>query len=67
MKALSEMDRVKQVEAIHSYNSMKTNLMEYLSKFAQNGKVVRPEDIKEFFEGMEANKKRKVEVPKFCR
>ena len=32
------------------YNSMKENLMEYLAKFAQNGKVVREEDIKEFFE-----------------
>ncbi len=32
------------------YNSMKENLMEYLAKFAQNGKVVREEDIKQFFE-----------------
>ncbi len=39
-----------QVEAISMYNSMKENLMEYLAKFAQNGKVVREEDIKQFFE-----------------
>jgi E3 ubiquitin-protein ligase UBR7 len=38
------------VEAISMYNSMKENLMEYLAKFAQNGKVVREEDIKQFFE-----------------
>ena len=50
MQALSGLDRVKQVEAIHSYNNMKDNLMEYLSKFANNKKVVREEDIKEFFE-----------------
>ena len=67
MKALSEMDRVKQVEAIDGYNSMKSNLMEYLKKFAENGKVVREEDIQEFFKQMSANKRQKTEMPKFCR
>ena len=50
MEALSQLDRVKQVEAIHSYNNMKENLMEYLTKFADNKKVVREDDIKTFFE-----------------
>ena len=50
MEALSQLDRVKQVEAIHSYNNMKENLMEYLAKFADNKKVVREDDIKTFFE-----------------
>ena len=59
MEALSKMERVKQVEAIHSYNNMKENLMEYLSKFANNKKVVREEDIREFFEGIKSNKKMK--------
>ena len=48
-----------QVEAIHSYNTMKDNLMEYLAKFASSKKVVREEDIKEFFDGMKKNKKMK--------
>ena len=48
-----------QVEAIHSYNTMKDNLMEYLAKFANSKKVVREEDIKEFFDGMKKNKKMK--------
>ena len=39
MKALSEMERTQQVEAISSYNSMKSDLMEYLKTFAQEGKV----------------------------
>ena len=39
MKALSEMERTQQVEAIQSYNSMKSDLMEYLKTFAQEGKV----------------------------
>ena len=39
MKALSEMERTQQVEAIHSYNSMKSDLMEYLKTFAEEGKV----------------------------
>jgi len=57
MEALSQMDRVKQVEAIHSYNNMKQNLMEYLAKFADSKKVVREDDIRTFFEGMKGNKK----------
>ena len=67
MEALSSMDRVKQVEAIQSYNSMKSNLMEYLQKFAQNGKVVRKEDIQEFFEQMKSNKRPRIEIPENCR
>jgi len=59
MEALSQMDRVRQVEAIQSYNDMKENLMEYLAKFANNKKVVREDDIKTFFEEMKGNKKRK--------
>merc|ERR1719445_762316 len=69
MEALSQMDRVKQVEAIHSYNNMKMNLMEYLSKFADNKKVVREEDIREFFQGMTSNKKRRYDgaPPSSCK
>ena len=40
MKALSEMERTQQVEAIHSYNSMKSDLMGYLKTFAEEGKVL---------------------------
>ena len=58
MEALGQMDRVKQVEAIAGYNNMKQNLMEYLSKFVNNKKVVREEDIKDFFDGMK-NKRRR--------
>ena len=67
MKALSEMDRTKQIEAIHGYNSMKSSLMEYLKKFAENGKVVRQEDIQEFFQQMAGNKRRKVSIPDNCK
>ena len=66
MEELSKMDRVKQVEAIHGYNSMKSNLMEYLKKFAENGKVVRQEDIQEFFEQMKSNKRPRTVIPENC-
>lgn len=61
MKALSEMDRVKQAEAVASYNSMKSGLMDYLKKFAESKKVVRQEDIQEFFSQMKANKRPRLE------
>ncbi|XP_034942909.1 putative E3 ubiquitin-protein ligase UBR7 [Chelonus insularis] len=67
MKALASLNHVQQVNAIEEYNNMKERLKEYLQKFAENKKVVREEDIKEFFSGMESNKKSKVIVPTFCR
>ena len=69
MKALSEMDRVKQVEAIQSYNTMKSGLMDYLKTFADEGKVVKQEDIAKFFEAMRnsSSSTNRVEMPKFCR
>ncbi|XP_067010183.2 putative E3 ubiquitin-protein ligase UBR7 [Anabrus simplex] len=66
MRALSSLDRIQQVEAIEEYNNMKSQLKEYLQKFVESKKVVREEDIREFFSGMEARKKRRVDMPYFC-
>lgn len=67
MKALSSLERTKQVEAITEYNTMKEHLKTYLQKFAENKKIVREEDIREFFSTMSARKKQKVDIPYFCR
>ncbi|CAG9822631.1 unnamed protein product [Phaedon cochleariae] len=64
---MQSMNRVQLVDCIAGYNDLKERLGEYLKKFAENKKIVREEDIKEFFEGMEARKKQRVEVPNFCR
>lgn len=63
---MNSMNRVQLVEAIVGYNELKENLAEYLKKFAENKKVVRVEDIKEFFEGMKARKKSRLEMPYHC-
>ncbi|EFN87245.1 putative E3 ubiquitin-protein ligase UBR7 isoform X2 [Harpegnathos saltator] len=67
MKALASLEHVQQLTAIEEYNNMKERLMQYLQKFAQNKKVVREEDIKEFFSGMESRKRPRVVVPTYCR
>ncbi|XP_043287185.1 putative E3 ubiquitin-protein ligase UBR7 [Venturia canescens] len=67
MRALASLDHVQQIDAIQEYNNMKENLKQYLQKFVENKKVVREEDIKEFFSGMESRKRSKVVVPTFCR
>ncbi|XP_037077298.1 putative E3 ubiquitin-protein ligase UBR7 [Pollicipes pollicipes] len=67
MRALSSMDRLQQVEVAHEYNDLKSELMNYLKKFAENKKVVRKEDIQEFFTGMKSRKRQKTDVPHFCR
>ncbi|KAI4462679.1 e3 ubiquitin-protein ligase ubr7 [Holotrichia oblita] len=65
--AINSVDRVPLMEAIAGYNDLKGHLVEYLKKFQENKKVVREEDIKEFFSSMAARKKQKTTVPYFCR
>ncbi|CAK9798399.1 Putative E3 ubiquitin-protein ligase UBR7 [Anthophora quadrimaculata] len=67
MKALASLGRVEQLTAIEEYNNMKERLKQYLQKFAENKKVVREEDIKEFFSEMESKKRPKVVIPTYCR
>ncbi|CAL7943977.1 unnamed protein product [Xylocopa violacea] len=67
MKALASLGHVEQLTAIEEYNIMKERLKQYLQKFAENKKVVREEDIKEFFSEMESKKRPKVVIPTYCR
>uniref|UniRef100_A0A1Z5L190 MAM and LDL-receptor class A domain-containing protein n=2 Tax=Ornithodoros moubata TaxID=6938 RepID=A0A1Z5L190_ORNMO len=68
MSALGTLGRVQQIEAIHGYNNLKTELTDFLKKFADTKKVVREEDVREFFGQMQARKKQRVSaVPHFCR
>ncbi|XP_043192753.1 putative E3 ubiquitin-protein ligase UBR7 isoform X2 [Amphibalanus amphitrite] len=67
MRALENMDRVQQIEVVHEYNDLKSELMSYLKKFAENKKVVREEDIQEFFSGMKSRKRQKTEMSHYCR
>ncbi|KAK6181399.1 hypothetical protein SNE40_009256 [Patella caerulea] len=60
--ALSQMDRVQQVELIHGFNDMKNGLREYLRGFAENGKVVKEEDIREFFSQMQSRKRQRTDA-----
>ncbi|XP_023334766.1 putative E3 ubiquitin-protein ligase UBR7 [Eurytemora carolleeae] len=63
MEVLSQMDRVKQVQAISMYNNMKTDLMGFLADFAREGKVVKQEDIQNFFQEMKSKKRPKLDLP----
>lgn len=69
MQALSGLGRVQQVEAMHEYNDMKSELKDFLKQFVEARKVVRKEDIEEFFDQMRARKRQRLEVsvPFFCR
>ena len=58
--------RFQQGELIAGYNDMKTALNEYLRQFAEQGKVVKAEDIRNFFEAMEAKKKAKGNPQYYC-
>lgn len=66
MKALSSMERTAQVEAISHYNHMKDELKDYLQGFAEAGRIVREEDIRDFFSRMNAKRPR-LDLPYSCR
>ena len=55
--------------SLSEYNNLSSSLREYLRKFAESKKVVRDEDIREFFSQLAANKKQKPNsgVQLFCR
>ncbi|CAK6982529.1 putative E3 ubiquitin-protein ligase UBR7 [Scomber scombrus] len=61
MSALDNLNRVQQLEIIHGYNDMKTELKDFLQRFAAEGKVVTPDDIREFFE-QQSRKRRQVDA-----
>jgi len=68
-KALSSMDRVAAVELAHQYNQFKEELGEWLNSF-KGDKVVKVEDVQEFFSGMQARKRARMDdgiPPSFCR
>jgi len=63
---LGGMDRFQQGELIAGFQDMKSHLKDYLQKFAENGKVVRAEDIQEFFQDMESRKRQRGNPQYFC-
>lgn len=65
MSALDNLNRVQQLEIIHGYNDMKTELKDFLQTFAAEGKVVTPDDIREFFEQQQSRKRRRVDPGRF--
>lgn len=61
MSALDNLNRVQQLEIIHGYNDMKTELKDFLQSFAVEGKVVTPDDIRRFFEQQQSRKRRRID------
>ncbi|CAL8315542.1 unnamed protein product [Merluccius merluccius] len=65
MSALDNLNRVQQLEIIHGYNDMKTELKDFLQSFAAEGKVVTPDDIRRFFEQQQSRKRRRADGQMF--
>lgn len=61
MSALNRMNRAAVVEALHGYDELKADLSVYLRKFADSKKVVREEDIHEFFQQLRSKKRPRFE------
>lgn len=58
----TSLDRVQQVEMLHQYSEMKSELSDFLATFAREGKVVGKRDIEGFFEELQVRKRRRVEL-----
>ncbi|XP_056401247.1 putative E3 ubiquitin-protein ligase UBR7 [Hyla sarda] len=65
MTALGTMNRIQQVELISEYNDLKTELKDYLKKFAEEGKVVQTQDIQKFFEDLRSRKRQRVDAMQY--
>ncbi|XP_071019305.1 putative E3 ubiquitin-protein ligase UBR7 isoform X1 [Oncorhynchus clarkii lewisi] len=65
MSALNTLGRVQQLEIIHGYNDMKTELKDFLQRFAAEGKVVTPEDIRQFFQQQQNRKRRRANAGQY--
>jgi E3 ubiquitin-protein ligase UBR7 len=61
MSALNQMNRAAVVEALHGYDELKADLSSYLRKFADTKKVVREEDIHDFFAQLKSKKRPRLE------
>lgn len=66
MSALDNLNRVQQLEIIHGYNDMKSDLKDFLQTFAAEGKVVTPEDIHQFFEQQQSRKRQRFDNSLNC-
>lgn len=51
-KALNSMDRVKAIEGVMAFNKLKEKLTPFFREFAESGKAISAEDIKEHFAKM---------------
>ena len=58
--------RFQRGELLAGYAEMRTSLNDFLREFAEQGKVVKAEDIKNFFQEMEAKKKAKGNPQYLC-
>ncbi|XP_068198549.1 putative E3 ubiquitin-protein ligase UBR7 [Antennarius striatus] len=67
MSALDNLNRVQQLEIIHGYNDMKSELKDFLQRFAAEGKVVTSDDIRQFFEQQQSRKRRRVDAQQLYR
>ncbi|KAH8823364.1 hypothetical protein DL96DRAFT_1617386 [Flagelloscypha sp. PMI_526] len=56
LRALEQMPREKAINGIHAFNKMRDTLVNYLKPFAENGEVVKEDDVKSFFEELQKNK-----------
>ncbi|CAB3996752.1 E3 ubiquitin- ligase UBR7, partial [Paramuricea clavata] len=70
LNALNSLGRVQQIEILHGYNDMKTQLTNYLAEFAKEGKTVTKEDIQSFFQKLQEKKNKDSasgNIPHYCR
>lgn len=56
-KAINSLPREKAIEGVQVFEDIKTKLKDFLTPFAQDGKIVNKEDIQEFFENLKKKSK----------
>ncbi|XP_041827490.1 putative E3 ubiquitin-protein ligase UBR7 [Melanotaenia boesemani] len=62
MALTSSMDRVQQLEVIYGFNELTTSVSAFLQQSISEGKTVTVEAVHEFFQELQARKKRKTDA-----
>lgn len=66
--AFASMGRVQQIEVVQGVMDFKSELNDFLKGFAEEGKVVKESDIREFFERLHEKKRNRTHLPQHnCR
>ena len=57
ISALCALPPAQQIDSLHGYNEMSSNVMSWLSSIAESGRTVTADDVRAFFAGLDGERR----------